>query len=248
LLSFQSLENQADGMSHQRKKSPEPQTPTGLGHRRRLRDRFLKTGSESLHAHELLELLLAVAVPRVDTKKTAWSLLKKYGTLAAVFDAPPRELQRVMGVGPAAACALKIVKASATAYLKSRLEEVDVLTSPSAVTDYCRIAFAGEPNESLKVLMLDSRNRVRKVVRLSEGTVDQAAAYPRRVVEAALEARATGVLLVHNHPSGAIEPSAEDEKFTLDAQRALQTVGIRLVDHLIVGREGSLSFRETGCL
>lgn len=218
------------------------------GHRKRLRERFLKAGTEGLHDHEVLELVLAIALPRVDTKKTAWALLKRFGNLAGVFDASPKDLQKVIGVGPAAAASLKIVKGAASAYLKCRLGDVDTLSTPGAVADYCRIAFAGEPNESLQALLLDSRNRVRRVVRLSDGTVDQAAAFPRRVVEAALEARATGVILVHNHPSGGVAPSAEDEKFTLDAQRALDTVGVRLVDHLIVGREGCLSFRETGRL
>jgi DNA repair protein RadC len=218
------------------------------GHRARLRERFLKTGIDGLHEHEILELLLAVAVPRVDTKKAAWALLKKFGGLAAVFDAPGTELQEVMGVGPSAACGIKIVKAAATAYLKTRLKNTDALTSPGTVFDFCRVAFAGDANETLHALLLDNRNRVKRVIRLSDGTVDQAAAYPRRVVEAALEARATGVILVHNHPSGGLEPSQDDGKFTEDAQRALRTVGVRLVDHVIVGSEGSFSFRETGQL
>jgi len=222
--------------------------PPSTGHRARLRQRLLDFGADTLQDHETIELLLAVAVPRVDTKRTAWALLRKFGDIAAVLDASPEDLQQVMGVGPAGAAALKVVKAAATAYLKTRLAGVDALSSPSAVTDYCRIAFAGEPNESIHVLLLDNRNRVKRCVRLSDGTVDQAAVYPRRVVEAALEARASGVILVHNHPSGGLEPSAEDDRFTKEASRALETVGVRLLDHLIVSREGSFSFREDGRL
>jgi DNA repair protein RadC len=218
------------------------------GHRARLRERFLKIGIDGFQEHEILELLLTVAVPRVDTKKTAWALLKKFGGLTAVFDAPASELQQVMGVGPSAACGIKIVKGAAVAYLKDRSKSADALTSPDAVVDFCRVAFAADANETLHALLLDNKNRVKSVVRLSDGTVDQAAAFPRRVVEAALEARATGVILVHNHPSGDLEPSPEDDQFTREAIRALDTVGIRLLDHLIVSREGSFSFREKGRL
>lgn len=218
------------------------------GHRQRTRDRFLNAGVDGLEDHELLEVLLAVAVPRVDTKATAWALIRKFGSFASVVDATPKELQEVMGVGPAGAAAIKIVKGAATAYLKQGLVECDAVSSPEAVARYSRMAWAGEPNESVHALFIDNRNRVRRAEQIATGTVNRAAAYPRKVVESALQARATGVILVHNHPSGSLDPSAEDERFTCEAQQALKTVDIRLVDHVIVSRDGWLSFRTTGRL
>jgi len=220
----------------------------GTGHRARLRCRLVEQGDDALAEHELLELLLATALPRVDTKKTAWALLHAFGSLGRVLNASPKDLTSVKGVGPAAVGALKIVKAVAGACLREPLRSVDALSSPEAVADYCRVAYGGERDEAVHLLLLDSGNRLKRAVRISQGTVDQAAVHPRRLVEETISAGANGAILVHNHPSGRCEPSGADDRITEEAAAALKAIDVKLLDHVIIGEGRIYSYRVSGRL
>jgi DNA repair protein RadC len=217
------------------------------GHRRRLRERF-EAAPRVLPDYELLELLLTCAIPRGDVKPLAKALLARFGSFKNVMDAVPSDLETLPGAGPRTAAVLGAVRASVERYMSGRAAETDALTSPEAVAAYCRAALEGLKNEVFEVIYLNTRNRVIRMERLSEGTLDQTAVYPRRLIEGALARRAAGVVLVHNHPSGDPSPSAEDKALTRRLVAAARLVDLAVLDHVIVGEGRHFSFREAGLL
>jgi len=220
--------------------------PHYLGHRERLRERFRRVGAEGLHDYELLELLLTYAIPQRDVKPVAKELIRRFGGLSGVLDAEQRELEEVPGLGPRSATLIRLVKGLHGAYLAERMEHRDLLSSPGAAVDFARVKLAGLPHEALMVIYLNIKNEVIDHEVLHEGTVDRVVVYPRRIVEGALAHHAAGLILVHNHPSGDPEPSEDDRRLTRAVAAATRTVEVRLLDHIIVGRDGYFSFREEG--
>ena len=225
-------------------KSKNPDKPHYLGHRVRLRKRFQKVGAEGLHDYELLELLLTYAVPRKDVKPIAKELIKRFSSFTGVLDARLKELEDIPGLGSAAATLIRLVKEVSGAYLAERMKHGDLISSPKAVVDFARLKLAGSPHEAFMVIYLNARNEVIDYETIHEGTVDKAVIYPRRIIEAALAHHAAGLVLVHNHPSGYNEPSEEDKNITRAIVEAARTVDIRVIDHIIVSKEGYLSFIE----
>jgi DNA repair protein RadC len=224
------------------------EAPDYIEHRKRLREKFLKAGAEGFHDYELLELLLTFAIPRVDVKPPAKALMKRFGTLNAVLDASQIELQSVSGMGPTSAVLIRLVKELFSEYLAERMEGKDALSSPLAVVDFARVKLAGLPHEAFMVIYLNVKNRVIDHEVLQEGTVDRAIVYPREIIKAALAHKATGLILSHNHPSGDPEPSQEDKHLTRSVTEAARTVEIRVLDHIIVGKNGYFSFQENRLL
>ena len=223
-------------------------TPGHLGHRARLRDKFLKNGAAALHDYELLELLLFYAVPRRDTKPLARALLARFGSLAAVLCATPEELRGVKGMSEASAALVKLVGDLGTARLSEDIRKGDALGSPQAVVAFARSALAGLGYEAFLAVFLDAKNRVLGHQVVHEGTIDHAVVYPRRVIEAALAHKAAGLILVHNHPSGETAPSPDDKKLTARIAEAARHMDIRVLDHIIVGTSGFYSFAENHLL
>src|SRR5215831_4813366 len=222
--------------------------PDYLEHRKRLRERFLNAGVEALHDYESVELLLTYAIPRLDVKPVAKALMKRFGSLNALLDASQDELESVRGVGSASAILIRLVKQFFAAYLEERLDGKDVLSSPSAVVDFARVKLAGLPHEAFMVIYLNVKNRVIDHDVLQEGTVDRAIVYPRQIVKAALTHKAAGLILSHDHPSGDPEPSQEDKHLTRSVIGAARTIDIRVLDHIIVGKNGYFSFQENRML
>jgi DNA repair protein RadC len=222
--------------------------PDYLEHRKRLREKFLKAGSEGLHDYELLELLLTFAIPRLDVKPPAKRLIERFGSLNGVLDGSQAELADVRGVGPTSAILIRLVKELFSAYLAERMEGKDVLSSPRAVVDFARVKLAGLPHEAFMVIFLNVKNRVIEHEVLQEGTVDRAIVYPRQIIKAALTHKAAGLILSHNHPSGDPEPSQEDKHLTRSIIEAARTVEIKVLDHIIVGKNGYFSFQENRLL
>ena len=222
--------------------------PHYAGHRDRLRKRLVMTRGEGLHEYEALELLLAHAIPRRDVKPLAKALIARFGGLAEVFDAEPAELGSVAGMGPVAVSLVLLVRTLMVACSASGMRARDWLSSPGAAVKFARAKLAGAPRERFMVILLNAKNEVIGHEVLHEGTVDRAAVYPRRIVEAALAARASGLVLVHNHPSGHTEPSAEDRAITRSIVEACRTVDVRVLDHVVVGRGGHFSLAEEGML
>lgn len=222
--------------------------PDYLGHRRRLRERFRKDGVAGMHDYEVLELLLTYALPRKDVKPIAKELIRIFGSFSAVLDAPQLELEKIKHIGPISSTLLALIKEICSLYLGEKVKNKDVLSSPQAVLNFARVKLAGLSREAFLVIFLNNKNKVIAHKILQEGTIDRAIIYPRRLIEEALACHATGVILVHNHPSGEAEPSLEDKQLTRSLVEAARTIDLRILDHLIVGREGYCSFLERGIL
>jgi DNA repair protein RadC len=213
------------------------------GHRERLRDRFREAGTDALSDYELLELLLFRAQPRRDMKPIAKALLEKFGSFAEVITAPPSRLAEVKGIGDAAITELKIVQAAASRLLRGAIKKRPVLSSWSAVLDYCRTAQAFADREEFRILFLDKRNQLIADEVQQTGTVDHTPVYPREVVKRALELSATAIVLVHNHPGGDPTPSRADIDMTKQIVDVGRGLGIEVHDHIIVGKQGHASLR-----
>ena len=213
------------------------------GHRERLRDRYRDGGDAALADYEMLELLLFRLIPRRDTKPIAKALLARFGTLGGVFGAPVSLLKEVKGVGDAVALELKLVASVAQRMLRSELTGKPVLSSWKSLIDYCHTAMAHEAREQFRLLFLDRRNALIADEVQGLGTVDHTPVYPREVVKRALELSATAVILVHNHPSGDPTPSRADIDMTKTIIDTAKPLGITVHDHVIIGKNGHVSFR-----
>lgn len=222
--------------------------PHYLAHRSRLRKRFRKTDGSGLHEYELLELLLTYAIPRIDVKPIAKRLLEHFGGLSGVLDASQEDIQGINGVGPVSATLIRLVKALCVSYSVQRMRNKDILSSPESVLDFSRLKLTGLSNEALMAIYVNVKNQVIDYEMLNEGTVDNVVIYPRRIIEGALRYHASGLIIVHNHPSGNPEPSEEDRVLTRSLSEISKTLDIKLLDHIIVGRGGHFSFRERKAL
>jgi DNA repair protein RadC len=220
----------------------------GAGHRARLRQRLLEGGAEALADYEVLEYLLFAANPRGDTKPLAKELLSRFGSLAAVLDAEPGALKQVKGVSDAGAGALKIAALAARRMARSEVREKPVLGSWQALLDYLTIDMAHLTVERVRVLYLNSRNRLILDHHVGDGSLDEAAVHPREVIRRGLDIGAAALILVHNHPSGNPEPSRADILLTQKIAEAGRHLGIVVHDHLIIGREGHASLRAKGLI
>ena len=217
--------------------------PHYIGHRDRLRERFVTAGHGALPDYEMLELLLFRLIPRSDTKPVAKALLARFGTLAEVLGAPERLLCEVKGVGPAVALDLKIIAAAAHRMLRSDLKARQTLSSWAQVIDYCRAAMAFEEREQFRILFLDKKNALIADEVQQTGTVDHTPVYPREVVKRALDLSATAIVLVHNHPSGDPTPSRADIDMTKEIVEAGKRLGLTVHDHIIIGKKGHVSMK-----
>lgn len=218
------------------------------GHRMRLRQRFLKGGADAMPDYELLELTLFAALPRRDTKPLAKALLARFGSFAEVIAAPRSRLMEVKGAGDSVVHVLKIVEAAAHRLAKTRVINQPVLSSWTALLDYCTAAMARGAQEEFRVLFLDRKNVLIADEVQARGTVDHTPVYPREIVKRALELSASAVILVHNHPSGDPAPSKADIAMTREVANAAKALGITVHDHLVIGRSGHASFKALGLL
>lgn len=213
------------------------------GHRERLRQRFIDAGAAALSDYEMLELLLFRSIPRADTKELAKALLKRFGTFGEVLGAPEHLLREVPGCGASVARDLKIIAASAQRMLRSQVTGRQVLSSWTAVIDYCTAAMAFETKEHFRILFLDKRNALIADEVQQSGTVDHTPVYPREVIKRALELSATALILVHNHPSGDPTPSRADIEMTKRIVETASPLGISVHDHIIIGKGGHASMK-----
>lgn len=223
----------------------QPPTKDSLnaGHRERLRERFLKGGADGLHDYELLELLLFRAIPRRDVKPIAKMLLQRFGSFAEVIAAAPARLKEIDYVGDSVVAELKIVEAAALLLARQSMRKRLELGSFSQVLDYCRGAMAFLETEEFRILFLDKKNGLIADEVQGRGTVDHTPVYPREVIRRALELNASAIILVHNHPSGDSTPSTADVTMTETIADLARSLGVKLHDHLIIGRNGHCSMR-----
>ncbi len=229
--------------------APMAATPSGVeGHRGRMRQKLLEAGPGALLDHELIEMLLFLALPRRDTKPVARAMLDRFGSFADALSAPTQELREIEGLGDAGIAALRTVQAAALRLIEAPLKNQQVLNNWDRLMDYLTARLARERVEQFRVIFLDSKNRLIADEAQARGTVNHTPVYPREVVKRALELHATALILVHNHPSGDPTPSRADIEMTAEVKQAAAALGITLHDHLIIGRDQPLSFRREGLL
>ncbi|MGQ0559056.1 MAG: RadC family protein [Sphingosinicella sp.] len=225
-----------------------PKAKEGHGHRARLRRRLLEGGPDALAEHEIVEYLLALVVPRIDTKPLAKRLLKDFGGLGGLLAADARTIVRKGRISEASAAALKIVQGAAERLLEQKIDRKAVLGSWQALIDYLRASMGHLPIEQVRVLYLNTRNELIRDEVLSEGSIDESAVYVREVMAHAIDHGAAALILVHNHPSGDPSPSGQDIRLTRDLIEALRHLKIDLHDHVIVGAQGHASLRSMGLI
>lgn len=218
------------------------------GHRARLRGRLIETGGDGLLDHELVEYLLALAIPRRDTKPLAKALLAEFGGIGGLLTAEPEALRRIDGIGDTAIAALKIAHASALRLLRAEVVEKPVLANWQALLDYLRADMAHHPIERVRVLHLNTRNMLIRDEEISRGSIDEAAVHVREVIRRAIDLSSAALILVHNHPSGDPSPSRADIDLTRGIIEAGKRLGIAVHDHIIVGTQGHSSLRAMGLI
>ncbi len=218
--------------------------PSYLGHRQRIKEKYIKSKMAGWLDYEVLELALSYAIARKDTKPIAKELLKKFKTLNGVLDADRKELQTIKNISEHSALFLQFLKDISILYIEKGIHNRDLLSSPQMVFDYLKVSLKGLANEELKMLFLDTRNQLIAIETFKAGTVNRSVVFPRKIVERALYHHAVGVIIAHNHPAGSLEPSIEDKAITKAIREALKTVDIKLLDHIIIGGNKYFSFIE----
>src|SRR4051812_10267531 len=219
-----------------------------LGHRACLRRRLFEGGPEALLDHELVEYLLALAIPRRDTKPLAKALLAEFGGIAALLTADAAALARVPGMGETSAAALKAAHAAALRLLRDQVAVRPVLANWQALLDYLRADMAHHAIERVRVLHLNSKNMLIRDELMNEGSIDEAPVYVREVIRRAIDLGSAAIVLVHNHPSGDPSPSRADIEITRAVAEAGKRLGVTVHDHIIIGSEGHTSLRAKGLL
>jgi DNA repair protein RadC len=217
------------------------------GHRGRLRERFLEGGASAFHDYELIEYLLTLTIPRVDTKPLAKRLIDDFGGIGALLGASADSLRRE-GLTDAAIGALKIAEATALRMLETRIEGRPVLSSWDALADYLHATMAHRRTEEVRILFLNAKNMLLANEALWQGSVDEASVHVREVIARAIALGATALIIVHNHPSGDPTPSSQDIRLTRDLVEAGRHMKVTVHDHVIVGAQGRTSMRAMGLI
>lgn len=221
----------------------------GEGHRQRLRDKFLAQGIDAFTDAEIIELLLTFGTPRSDCKEAARELLARFGSLPAVLDAAPVQLQQVKGVGPKNTFALHFIQGVARRYLRQRVVGKEYVRSSREVADYLIHSMRGLQHEVLTVVFLDAAHAVIDAAVVAEGTVTVNTIYPRELVKAALARNASALVIAHNHPSGSLTPSRQDSELTRSLYLVCSFMHLDLLDHLIIGAGDQVySFADQGVM
>jgi len=220
-----------------------------IGHRTRLRNRFMQD-STGLQEYEIVELLLTYVIPQKDVKEIAKELIHKFGSIRGIFDASEEELESVPYIKDKFVTLLKLIREINAIYRKQKASEISVSQSIEEVVQYCIEKFGDKKEEEFHVLYLDSTYKIQieKAFPLNEfyftGTVDKTVIYPRQIIEEGIRKKAYGVLLVHNHPNGLLQPSEYDKSLTKVIDLSTRAVGMILFDHIIVASSGYFSFKE----
>jgi DNA repair protein RadC len=220
-----------------------------IGHRERLRERFEKGGFTGFHDYEVLEMLLTFIFRQGDVKPLAKELIKTFGSFSKVLDASVEELESIKGMGKASALNLHAFRETMAYYFQNHVTvDKEQITKMSALVEMLRASIGHKQNEILFAIFLNAKNEVLITKELGEGTVSQASAFPRKILEEALKQKATSIILAHNHPGGIAEPSQHDESITTEIQKALALVEISLQDHIILANNEYYSFKRNNLI
>jgi DNA repair protein RadC len=219
-----------------------------VGHRQRLREKFLRSGLSGFHDYEIVELLLTLGSPRKDCKPQAKAAIQRFGGLRGVLSASTEELQQIKGIGPHSAIGIKLVAEVAREFLKQKVVDKPAYKSAQEVFDYLYHSMRDLKKELFKVIYLNSQNQIIEIADIAAGTVDRGAVSPREVMEGAIGHNAVALILAHNHPSGSPEPSPSDQQLTRDLVFAGGIMLIRVLDHIIIGENKYYSFAVEGLI
>lgn len=224
----------------------EEKQPDYIGHRQRLRERFLKGEGKDMADYEMLELLLMLAIPRKDVKPLAKELIRVFGSFANVISAPEHRLREITGVKDSVISTLKLVKAAANRLSWENLssDDMPVLLNMDGLIDYCRSSFAYAEVEELHILYLNAKLKLIGMELIQKGSLSSVSISPREIVKSALNHNASSIIMVHNHPSGSTRPSDNDIALTKKIEQACQVMGIKLQEHIIITRADYFSFLE----
>lgn len=225
-----------------------PSSDTAEGHRKRLREKFIKGGLAGFHDYEIIELLLTLGSPRKDCKPQAKEAIKRFKTLRGVLEATPEELQQISGIGPHSAFGIKLAQEVAREFLKEKIIDKPIYKSSQEIFDYLYHSMRDLKQEIFKVIYLNSQNQIIEIVDLFEGTVTSSSVSPRRVIESAIKHNAASLIFVHNHPSGNPEPSESDKEITRNLVYAGCVTQIGVLDHIIIGENRYFSFAGEGLI
>jgi len=225
-----------------------PSGDISSGHRKRLREKFIKSGLAGFHDYEIVELLLTLGSPRKDCKSQAKEAIKRFKTLRGVLGASLEELQQIEGIGPHSAFGIKLVQEVAREFLREKIIDKPVYKSAQEIFDYLYHSMRDLKKEVFKVIYLNSQNQIIEVAALFEGTIDSSFIPPREVMESAIKHNAACLVFAHNHPSGNPEPSKYDKEVTRDLVYAASIMRIRVLDHIIIGNNRYFSFASEGLI
>lgn len=214
-------------------------------HRQRLKKRFISDDLDSFETHNIIELVLFFSIPQGDTNELAHKLLKEFGSLAGVFDAPYDELLKVKGVGEHTATLIKLLAPLSRKYMEDKTREKEVFDSCEAVGEFLLAKYRFRQNEILSVLCLDQNCRFISWEQISSGTVNATAINTRKIIEVAVKTSAHSIILSHNHPNGLAEPSPDDIRSTMMLVDALNVISVKVIDHIIIGGEDYISLANS---
>ncbi len=216
------------------------------GHRNRLKKRFLENGLNGFEDHNILELLLFFSLPRSDTNEIAHNLLNEFKNISGVFDAPVEQLCKIKGVSLHTATLIKLIPELFSVYHVDKTKDTKIIYSTNLAGQFFVPKFYGKLNEEVHIALLDDKKKVIKSEKVFEGTVNSAPITVKKVVAAAVNSNATGVILAHNHPGGIALPSRSDIKVTEKLYKALQLINVQLCDHIIVADDDFVSLADSG--
>ncbi len=214
------------------------------GHRKRLREKFIRSGISGFHDYEIVELLLTLGTPRKDCKQQAKEAIKKFKTLRGILEAPMKEVLEIKGIGPHNAFGIKFVQEVAREFLKEKTLKNPICKSPKEVFDYLYHSMRDLKKEVFKVIFLDGENQIIEIEDFLEGTINSSSIYPREAMKSAIRNNAVSLIFVHNHPSGTPQPSQSDKDITEDLVFAGNLMQIKVLDHIIVGDNKYFSFAD----
>ena len=225
-----------------------PATNAFEGHRKRLREKFIKSRLAGFHDYEIVELLLSLGTPRKDCKPQAKEAIKRFKTLRGVLEAPPEELQQIDGIGPHSVFGIKLVQEVAREFLKEKIIDKPIYKSAQEIFDYLYHSLRDLKKEVFKVIHLNSQNQIIETDDLAEGTINSSVISLHAVIEGAIKCNAVSLIFVHNHPSGNPEPSGSDKELTRDLVYAGSIMRIKVLDHIIIGENKYFSFAGEGLI
>ncbi len=225
-----------------------PSEDVRKGHRKRLREKFTRSGLAGFHDYEIIELLLSLGTPRKDCKQQAKEAVKKFKTLRGVMEDPLDELQQIKGIGPQNAFGIKLVQEVAREFLKEKIIDKPIYKSSQEIFDYLYHSMRDLKEEVFRVIYLNTRSQIIDTEVLFEGTIEDTPVHPREIVEAAIKHDAVRLIFVHNHPAGDPTPGKSDKQLTRDLVFVGNIIQIKVLDHIIIGGNSYFSFADEGLI